>query len=525
MNARNVGKMGESAVTHWCSQQNITATSPSEDRHGWDLLLEFPKETHNVISGDQHPPAIECKVQVKSTDKKTNTWPIKLSNLEMMVKSPLPSFLLFLHFEKSTLVKNAFLVHIDEVITAKTLERLRRLSIVDSKHDFHNHTISIKYGNEHELTTLDGSGLKKKIESYIVNYSNYATRKIKQNNEIGYEPINSHGFTLELKEREHKEQLIDLFLGEISEAKNFSMSIFNNRFGITEITNKFEFGTCTMSLPEPYKEIETSEIYIIPDSNDINVESIPCNVIFPPPLVDLNSELFKFKIETRFFNLIMEPNSGKFHIKQTINEMEKHQINLLYDGVKALETMFFIQENFSIKLKSINKEPLIFHTGKVTSKKNIETKNITIETLDRLINICNEFRMNHKVKISVNELNNLTQVINEFSMINTKAGTAIKATFELDETSDVPINKKLVGIGRVGFVFCGYFVYKIFSTFGIVSKSNNSGIFLARGVKVESTRVLDCSTNDHVIKMNEHIDIIIKNYNEIGEECLLLYPE
>ncbi|WP_413508265.1 hypothetical protein [Serratia proteamaculans] len=525
MNARNIGKMGENAITYWCSQQNITATFPSEDRHGWDLLLEFPKETHNVLSGDQHPPAIECKVQVKSTDNKTNTWAIKLSNLEMMVKSPLPSFLLFLHFEKSTSVKNAFLVHIDELITAKTLERLRRLSIVDSKHDFHNHTITIKYGNEHELTTLDGSGLKKKIESYIVNYSNYATRKIKQNNEIGYDPINSHGFTLELTEKEHKEELINLFLGEINEVKNFKMSIFNNRFGIKEITENFEFGTCRLSLPEPYKKEEISEISIIPNDNKPNTQAIPCTIIFPPPLVSVNSELFKFKIETKFFNIIMAPNSGTFNIKQIVNENEKHQINELYDGLKALETMIFKQKNFSIKLKTKDVEPIFYHSGKVKSKKGTETKNITIETLDNLIKLCNDFRINHKVKISINELDHLTNPIKEFSMINANSDAAIKATFEFDKTSNIPINKNLVGIGRTGFVFGGYFIYKIFSTSGVVSKIKNSGTFLARGIKIESTEILSCAENDHVIKMNEHIDDVIKNYAKIGDECLLLYPE
>lgn len=525
MRSKIIGRLGENTLSLWCSEKNITATFPSEDRHGWDLLLEFPKEIYNLTSGDQHPPAIECKIQVKSTDKLTKTWPIKLSNLEMMVKSPLPSFILFLHFGKSNSVKNAYLVHIDKDIASKTLERLRKLSILESKYDFHNHTMTIPYGNKHELDTLDGSGLKKKIESYIINYSDYASKKEKQNNEVGYNSTNNHGFTLELTEKEHKEELINLFLGEIKEAKNFKMSIFNNRFGIKEITENFEFGTCKLSLPEPYKKEETSEISIIPNDNKSNIETIPCTIIFPPPLVSVNSELFKFKIETKFFNIIMAPNSGTFNIKQTVNEREKHQINELYDGLKALETMIFKQKNFSIKLKTKNMTPFVFHSGEVKSVKGAETKNITIETLDNLIKLCNDFRVNHKVRISINELGHLTQLIKEFSMINANSDTAIKAKFELDKTSNIPINKNLVGIGRVGFVFGDYFLYKIFSTFGVVSKKNKSGIFLARGIKIESTEILSCTENDHVTKMNQHIEDVIKHYDEIGEECLLLYPE
>ncbi len=525
MRSKIIGRLGESTLSLWCSEKNITATFPSEDRHGWDLLLEFPKEIHNISSGDQHPPAIECKIQVKSTDKLTRTWPIKLSNLEMMVKSPLPSFILFLHFGKSNSVKNAYLVHIDKDISSKTLERLRKLSVLERKHDFHNHTMTISYGNKHELDTLDGSGLKKKIESYIINYSNYASKKEKQNNEAGYNSTNSHGFTLELTEKEHKEELINLFLGETKEAKNFKMSIFNNRFGIKEVTENFEFGTCRLSLPEPYKKEETSEISIIPKDKKSNTEAIPCTVIFPPPFIGVNSDLFKFKIETKFFNIIMAPNSGTFNIKQTVNAQEKYQINELYDGLKALETMMYKQKNFSIKLKTQNMDPIYFHSGEVKSKKDIETKNITIETLDNLIKLCNDFRINHKVKITIKELDHLTNPIKEFSMINANSDAAIKATFEFDKTSNIPINKNLVGIGRTGFVFGGYFIYKIFSTSGVVSKIKNSGTFLARGIKIESTEILSCAESDHVIKMNEHINDIIKSYNKIGDECLLLYPE
>ncbi len=170
-------------------------------------------------------------------------------------------------------------------------------------------------------------------------------------------------------------------------------------------------------------------------------------------------------------------------------------------------------------------DPINFHSGEVKSKKDIETKNITIETLDNLIKLCNDFRINHKVKITIKELDHLTNPIKEFSMINANSDAAIKATFEFDKTSNIPINKNLVGIGRTGFVFGGYFIYKIFSTSGVVSKIKNSGTFLARGIKIESTEILSCAESDHVIKMNEHINDIIKNYNKIGDECLLLYPE
>ncbi|MBK9710321.1 MAG: hypothetical protein IPO81_03155 [Kouleothrix sp.] len=42
MAARYLGKMGEKALTFWCSQVGIIANKADEDLAGWDHLVEFP---------------------------------------------------------------------------------------------------------------------------------------------------------------------------------------------------------------------------------------------------------------------------------------------------------------------------------------------------------------------------------------------------------------------------------------------------------------------------------------------------
>lgn len=109
---RDLGQMGESTFSLWCGQAGLIANGSQVDRTGWDFFVEFPF-TGSTDPIRLHDPAIECKIQVKATDKTDRKLPIKLSNLRRLITAPMPAFFVFIEFDGRNVAQRAFLVHVD----------------------------------------------------------------------------------------------------------------------------------------------------------------------------------------------------------------------------------------------------------------------------------------------------------------------------------------------------------------------------------------------------------------------------
>ena len=46
---RDVGELGESTLKLWASQANIVANKATQDKAGWDFLLEFPLRQGSLV--------------------------------------------------------------------------------------------------------------------------------------------------------------------------------------------------------------------------------------------------------------------------------------------------------------------------------------------------------------------------------------------------------------------------------------------------------------------------------------------
>jgi hypothetical protein len=84
---RDLGDMGEDKFKYWCSSVGIIAHKPTKDKRGWDFFLEFPVSSNEVIPKDMQSAPIECKVQVKSTDKQNKKCQIEVSNYLMVLRN------------------------------------------------------------------------------------------------------------------------------------------------------------------------------------------------------------------------------------------------------------------------------------------------------------------------------------------------------------------------------------------------------------------------------------------------------
>jgi hypothetical protein len=71
---RDLGRMGESAFSLWCSSAGLTANRSDVDKEGWDFLVEFQNnKAENPLLSDIHEAAYTSKVQVKASDSRDRT--------------------------------------------------------------------------------------------------------------------------------------------------------------------------------------------------------------------------------------------------------------------------------------------------------------------------------------------------------------------------------------------------------------------------------------------------------------------
>jgi len=164
-----IGTLGEQTFSTWCSAAHLTSNrSLEEDRTGWDHQIEFPYiKTH--LPRDKQLSPIQCRVQVKSTQRRDRKWSIKSSVLKRLIDYSYPSFLLFLEFTKDPepVVESAFLVHIDKRIIERTLRAIRKNDTQKVPKELHELKISISYSKKHKLLVSSGEAFRDAVVTYV----------------------------------------------------------------------------------------------------------------------------------------------------------------------------------------------------------------------------------------------------------------------------------------------------------------------------------------------------------------------
>lgn len=164
-----IGTLGEQTFSTWCSAAHLTSNrSLEEDRTGWDHQIEFPYiKTH--LPRDKQLSPIQCRVQVKSTQRRDRKWSIKSSVLKRLIDYSYPSFLLFLEFtnDPEPVVESAFLVHIDKSIIERTLRAIRKNDTQKAPKELHELKISISYSKKRKLLVASGEAFRDAVVTYV----------------------------------------------------------------------------------------------------------------------------------------------------------------------------------------------------------------------------------------------------------------------------------------------------------------------------------------------------------------------
>ena len=251
---RNLGPLGERTLLTWCSQVGLRAQPVTEDRTGWDCLVEFPDQFDELqapIMLDNAPAAPKCFIQVKATDSPARRLNIKLDNWLRLVLSHLPAFFLVLDFSGDFDVERAYLEHIDAFHIGRVLKRAREVSLAQSK-PIRHHKLVLKFGDDAELATPDGPGLKRALLQHAGNdLLQYTAEKRSLVKSLGYEKGNRLAkFDIAIDaEADPQETIVDFLLGLIPKLQVSKADIFDVRFEIAGPTpvESVEGGTISLS--------------------------------------------------------------------------------------------------------------------------------------------------------------------------------------------------------------------------------------------------------------------------------------
>ncbi|AFY37711.1 hypothetical protein Lepto7376_1359 [[Leptolyngbya] sp. PCC 7376] len=250
---QQLGKLGEHGFRGLCIKAGITVIdSKEEDVMGWDFLVELPIENIQGQPRDLAPSPIKCLVQVKATDLEKKQRSIEVSSLEKLVKAQMPAFYCFVHFDGQNAPQSAYLVHVGNEITQKTLKRIRELDNKGESARLNKHKISITYDEANIIDLNRDDDLKRAIHKYIPKtLESYLQAKSEYQQKIGFE--NGCGdLNITLEGEDEIKKLINLSLGISDEVTVKNGKYFHKRFDLVSLQPMFEVSEAKLTLkPTP----------------------------------------------------------------------------------------------------------------------------------------------------------------------------------------------------------------------------------------------------------------------------------
>ncbi|MFC1763622.1 hypothetical protein ACFL6U_16280 [Planctomycetota bacterium] len=458
---RDVGTMGERMFETWCSSVGLTANASRIDKTGWDYLVEFPA-THEHEPGrpaDLAPPALECRIQVKATDKNRKKWAISLKNLERLVKTHMPTFVCVLDFDGKDAPHAGYLVHVGEDVIRRTLQRLRRLVQGGGK-DTKSSTVTLTCKDSDRLQYPTGAGLKQAIESHIPDgFGKYQIWKNKLLETLGYE--NGQGYlNVQFSSSDPVRDLIDLSLGLRKSIKAKNVSMHDTRFKVDRVLPGFPKAGGELSMSPATLE----GIVCFKNRKSSPVVEFPATVHNPSVYRVVPKERITFRIQTKFFEMIITPakNEARFSLVPGVTEIPVE----LPDLRKFLEflCMSSIQGMNGIWMY-VTVDGRTFLPEAKMQVPDIYAPREELDTVEKALKVATAYGIQGKVSISLDQLMDKHREIVVFYHAVEDDKEQLTATFFANDSIEVS--------GNSGGILCECLSlgnYTLYCVFGLIGR-------------------------------------------------------
>lgn len=500
---RDLGKLGEYTFATWCAQVGLIANGSNIDKTGWDYYVEFPI-SQDISINQLHKSAVNCKVQVKATDKQDRKLSITLSNLRQMATSQMPSFYVFLEFDGKNEVQKAFILHLDNNIIYSILKRIHEIEQSDKANNLNKRTMTLHYDESHELKVLNGQSLQQNLLACIgKSYSEYIESKNNYLKKCGFEDgYGKMKFSI-AGEHDGLLQLIDLSLGLTDEIDVQNLVNIDERFGIPSKNPKLELDKAKLQIklqPSQKGKISFKKDGLSrPLTFDINFYHSPFN------FYDYR-KYSKFRIIGDFFDMSFQPYLGKSNYNFTLGGSKRLELKKLKDALALINLMSRKNQTAIVELSLDNLEPLVFDFKSQFVKRDIE---IFDEIIIKILKICQKLEIYEDIYVSLNELYLNQQQIEQFHIIMTKTAECdCRVDFELSSDHIFEFEQ----VASISVLFCrigSHIIGAIVTVFGTPTEILKNKFRVDKvDLKIEKTFSYTSETlikNDDILKSIEDI--------------------
>lgn len=189
---KNFPDCAESQFAVLCDAQNVIRNKSTQDRAGWDYIVEFDETVKLDVPLDHQHGSTTCRVQIKSKTGGSPRIELKLSNALRFCREPDPCFIILMHCKKDTGLIEYYVREFDAELMTQTLRKARE---ADRDNIFNTHKIRIPITFRPKDITSDP------IEALRLQSTgsgtDYAVQKAKLNAKLGYEKSSVSGtFTI-----------------------------------------------------------------------------------------------------------------------------------------------------------------------------------------------------------------------------------------------------------------------------------------------------------------------------------------
>lgn len=393
---RDLGRLGENTFSFWCSQVGLIANPSIIDQTGWDFYVQFPI-TDDLSISKLHKPAFECRVQVKATDNTNRKWQITLSNLRQMATASMPTFYCFLEFDNKNVVQKAFLIHMDSELIYSILKKIHEIEQSDKVNNLNKRKMTIHYGIDDQIETLDGETLKKSLLNFIGDdYPKYLQDKNNFLKDCGFS--DGRGILkFSVIGEDGIQQMVDISLGIKEEIEIRNIVGLEQRFGIPVKNARFELSEAKLKA----SKLQSRKGKVrFKESKFSNGFLFPIDFYLAPFSFGEYREFSKFRVVGSFFDIVCEPykNQGVYHFHFSD---QKFQVKEFQNAIQSIILLTGEEKNIIVEIELDNYPMFDFQ---LKTQKNDHDLDYALELLEEVENICIDMSLGNEVLISLQEL-------------------------------------------------------------------------------------------------------------------------
>ena len=178
----NFPDWAESQFATLCDEAGVTRNKSSQDRSGWDYIVEFERSRLVGIPHDKQPGSVSARVQVKSSTTVKKSTTVKLTNALRFCRNPEPCFVVLFTDRGKSGTRKIYAREFDETLISAALKRAREADR-DGVEKLHLINIPISFDGdcEHTDDLIDWMRCVCDVDPAI-----YAKNKSDLNETVGY---------------------------------------------------------------------------------------------------------------------------------------------------------------------------------------------------------------------------------------------------------------------------------------------------------------------------------------------------